>query len=244
MKARAGADATTESELLHGEPVMVFEEREGWAWIQSGIDDYVGYVEASAIGPAHAPATHRVSVMSTFLYPDADLKHPPLGALSLGSRLALGDLVEVRGTAYRLVTGGGGAVIADHVVPLDAAPENDHVAVAERFLNVPYLWGGRTSHGVDCSALVQLALMAVGTPCPRDTDLQETALGNSVEGGADAPRQPGDFVFWPGHVGITLDNEYMIHASGHHMMVVIEPLADAIERIAGKVGRPTSLRRL
>jgi len=243
VKAEPGTDATTESELLHGEPVAVYEEREGWAWVQSGIDDYVGYVEAKSLGAAEAPATHRVSALSTFLYPEPDLRRPPRGALSLGCRLALGDTVEVRDTAYRLVVGGG-AVIEGHVAPLDAAPENDHVAVAERFLNVPYLWGGRTSHGVDCSSLVQLALMAVGVPCPRDTDLQEAVLGSAVEGAAEAPRQPGDFVFWPGHVAIMLDNEYMIHASGHHMMVVIEPLAEAVERIAGKVGRPTSLRRL
>ena len=128
--------------------------------------------------------------------------------------------------------------------PIDSAPDHDFIAVAERFLNTPYLWGGRSAAGVDCSSLVQLALMATGTLAPRDSDQQEAALGRPLDGGTDAVCHPGDLVFWPGHVGAMIDGEYMIHASGHHMMVVIEPLADAIARIAERAGRPTSVRRL
>ena len=134
-----------------------------------------------------------------------------------------------RGTAYRLLAGGEGAVVEAHVAPLAAPPETDFVAVAERFLGTPYLWGGRTSIGLDCSGLVQLSLMAAGHSAPRDTDLQEKTIGHAVEEGARLRR--GDLVFWPGHVGIMIDGEYMIHASGHQMAVVIEPLADVVARI-------------
>ena len=137
-----------------------------------------------------------------------------------------------------MLAGGEGAVVAAHVAPLDAPPEPDFVAVAERFLATPYLWGGRTSIGLDCSGLVQLSLMAAGHAAPRDTDLQETMIGHAVEEGATLRR--GDLVFWAGHVGIMIDGEYMIHASGHQMAVVIEPLADAV----GRIGAVTSVRRL
>jgi cell wall-associated NlpC family hydrolase len=126
------------------------------------------------------------------------------------------------------------------VAPLDAPPESDFVAVAERFLGTPYLWGGRTSLGLDCSGLVQLALMAAGHGAPRDTDLQETMTGRPVAGGAAAGLRRGDLIFWRGHVGIMIDGEYMIHASGHHMAVVIEPLAEAVARI----GAVRAVRRL
>jgi cell wall-associated NlpC family hydrolase len=134
------------------------------------------------------------------------------------------------------------------MAPIDAPPANDFVAVAERFLNVPYLWGGRTSLGLDCSALVQLALHATGKSAPRDSDMQEKALGAPLEGGVATPLHRGDLVFWgghhAGHVGIMIDGEYMIHANGHHMAVVIEPLQLVVERIAGKTSPPTSVRRL
>ena len=206
-------------------------------------DGYVGYAPRTALGDAGPEATHRISTLCTFLYPEPDLKRPPLASLSLGSLVTLGDRIEIRGTVYRSVEGGG-AIVAGHASPVNTFAENDFVAVAERFLNVPYLWGGRTSRGVDCSSLVQLSLMCAGRPAPRDTDLQERRLGRDVDGGIDAALHPGDLVFWPGHVAIMIDGEYMIHASGHHMMVVIEPLAEAVSRIAGRSGRPTSVRRL
>ncbi len=241
IKRRPRPDAGLESEALRGETVVVFEDTaEGWSWGQLETDSYVGYLPSDALG-ADAPApTHRVAALRTFLYPGPDLKLPARACLSLGARLALAGTVETRGTVYRLLTGGEGAVVAAHVAAIDAPPETDFVAVAERFLGTPYLWGGRTSIGLDCSGLVQLALMTAGHRVPRDTDLQEQAIGDAVEGDAAADVRRGDLVFWRGHVGIMIDGEYMIHASGHQMAVVIEPVAEAIARI----GAVASVRRL
>ncbi len=245
MKRVPRPDAPLDTELLCGEAVDVFEETgEGWSWVQNRTDGYVGYVSSEALGAADPAPSHRVVVLRTFVYPGPDMKLPATAWLSLGSAIALGDEVETRGTRFRLLAGGAGAVVAAHVAPLDAPPEPDFVAVAERFAETPYLWGGRTSLGLDCSALVQLALMAAGRSCPRDTDMQEATLGRPVAGGGDGALERGDLVFWKGHVGILRDAGRLLHASGHHMRVVTEPLTAAIARIATTAGPPTSVRRL
>jgi cell wall-associated NlpC family hydrolase len=245
LKHVPAPDAPLGSEVLRGEAFVVFEETgEGWAWGQLEADAYVGYVPRDALGAIDPRPTHRVNVLRTFLYPGPDLKLPPLGFLSLGSRLTLSGTAETRGTAYLLLAGASGAVVAGHVEPDDAPAQGDFVGVAERFVGTPYLWGGRTSLGLDCSALVQLALMAAGKGSPRDTDLQEAMVGTAVEGGAAAPLKRGDLVFWRGHVGIMIDGEYLLHASGHAMAVVIEPLRSAADRMAATAGPPTSVKRL
>jgi cell wall-associated NlpC family hydrolase len=173
------------------------------------------------------------------------MKLPATTWLSFQSQVALSrDEVETRGTRFRLLEGGAGALVAAHLAAFADPPESDYVAVAERFLETPYLWGGRTSLGLDCSALVELAMMAIGGLIVRDTDMQEAWLGVPVEGGVEAPLQRGDLVFWKGHVAIMVDAARMVHASGHHMKVVIEPLAEAVDRIARTGGWPTSVRRL
>jgi cell wall-associated NlpC family hydrolase len=241
LKRTPRADASLDSEVFRGEVFTVFEARDdGWSWGQLETDAYVGYVPTNALGLLAPAPTHRVGVLRTFLYPGPDLKLPAIGALTLGSLLALDGAAETRGTHYRRLAGDVGAVIADHLFPLDAPPEPDYVAVAERFLNTAYLWGGRTSLGVDCSSLVQLSLMMAGRQAPRDTDLQERMLGTPVTG--DLRR--GDLVFWKGHVAIMLDAERIIHASGHHMTVIAEPLKRAVDRITPKAGPPTAMRRL
>ncbi len=207
-------------------------------------DSYVGYVPGEALGDLAPEPTHRIAALRTFVYPGPDLKFPALGTLSLGARLALGSAAETRGTPYRLLADGAGAIVAVHVMPLDAPPAPDFVAVAERFLGTPYLWGGRSGDGVDCSSLVQLSLMAAGQAAPRDTDMQEAMLGAAVDGGVEAPLRRGDLVFWKGHVGIMVDAARLIHASGWHMTVIVEPLAEAVARIRPRGGPVTSVRRL
>jgi hypothetical protein len=218
------ASAALETEALHGESVMVYDESEGWAWVQLDRDSYVGYMPAAALGAPSEP-THRVAELT------------PRMALSLGARLTI------------VACEGDFAVSADglHVWLRHLAEtgwrEPDYVAVAERFLETPYLWGGRTSEGIDCSGLVQTALAAAGAASPRDSDMQEAALGKPIA--IDEPRTRGDLVFWKGHVGIMRDSVTLLHANGWHMKVVSEPLAEARDRIAANGGgNVTSLRRL
>ncbi|SHG95367.1 SH3 domain-containing protein [Kaistia soli DSM 19436] len=238
-------DGGVASEALHGEVVRVFEETiEGWAFVQLETDGYVGYVASDALGAVDPGPTHRVTALRTFVYPEADLRRPPLGLLSFGSVLALGGEAVTRGTPYRLLKNGMGAVVATHVAPIDDAPALDFVSVAERFIETPYLWGGRTSLGLDCSALVQLSLAATGIKAPRDSDQQAASLGDVLSDGLLGTRLRGDLVFWKGHVGIVADPETLLHASGYQMEVVAEPLDEAVARIAASAGLPTVVRRI
>lgn len=237
-------DGAIDSEALLGEIVHVFEKTaEGWAWVQLETDAYVGYVSSEALGPVDPVPTHRVTALRTFVYPAADMKLPPVAALSIGSRLALGQAAEMRNTPYFWLADFSGAVVARHVEPLDAPPAADFVAVAERFLETPYLWGGRSSLGLDCSGLVQLSLAAAGVQAPRDTGQQEGAIGTPVEGGLDGALQRGDLVFWQGHVGILRDPATLLHASGLQMMVVSEPLSGVLARYASAGIAMTAVRR-
>ncbi len=232
-------DAMLETQALYGEEVLVFEENEGWAWAQLLRDSYVGYMPANALGPETTP-THRVAVLSTFVYPKPGIKAPPLTALPLDARI---EIVKSEGDFCTLA--GGSFVYARHVAPLGAF-EKDFVAVAERFLEAPYLWGGRTSQGLDCSALVQNALAAAGCAAPRDTDMLEAALGSAVAfDDRLAGLQRGDLVFWKGHIGVMRDDATLLHASGWHMKVVAEPVSAVRDRfLMVGAGPITSIRRL
>ena len=238
------SDASIDSEALFGELVRVFEETiEGWAWVQLATDGYVGYVASDALSPVGPEPTHRVTALRTFLYPAPDMKLPPLGALSLGAALSIAGEAETRGLRYGLLAGGG-AIVLRHVAPLAEPPEPDYVAVAERFVGVPYLWGGRTSLGLDCSALVQLSLAAAGIAAPRDSDQQAIAIGEPLAADAVDRLEPGDIVAWRGHIGIICGPDTVLHASGFHMQVVSEPFRAALARIGASAGPPTALRRL
>ncbi len=230
------ADASLETEALFGEDVTVYDEAEGWAWAQLDRDHYVGYLPRAALGTPTEP-THRVAALRTHAYPGPSIKLPPRLALSLGARLAV-----VRHEDDFAVTDEGLHLWARHLAELSAR-EPDFVAVAERFLEAPYLWGGRTSEGIDCSGLVQTALAAAGIDAPRDSDMLEAAMGAPVA--VDGPRARGDLVFWKGHVGIMRDPLTLLHANGWHMNVVSEPLAEARARIAESGGdEVTSVRRI
>ncbi|WP_342154188.1 C40 family peptidase [Methylorubrum sp. SB2] len=238
LRRRPEPQAGLDTEAVMGDAVTVYDVSQDFAFAQIARDGYVGYLPEAALGPADPAPTHRVAALRTFVYPAPDLKRPHVAHLSLGAAFAAEDR---EGEYWRL--SGGGYVFADHAVPLDHA-EPDAATVAERLVGTPYLWGGRTSLGLDCSGLVQLCLERAGLACPRDADQQERALGTALPPGLDGLRR-GDLVFWKGHVGMMLDADRLIHANGHHMAVAVEPLAVAVARIAEKsFGAVTSIRRL
>lgn len=231
-------DATLDTEALFGETLTLFDESEGWAWVQLARDGYVGYMPSEGLGSAIATPTHRVAVLRTYVYPSPDIKTPPLALLSLNS------LLPVAGEEGRfLALKSGGFVIAEHTRTLDEHA-GDFVDVALAFRGTPYLWGGRTSLGVDCSGLVQLASEAAGLACPRDADMQAKEVGRQLDWQASGALTRGDLVFWEGHVGIMTSPRDIVHASAYQMVVVGEPLAEAQDRIAAsKGGKIVGVRR-
>lgn len=230
-------DAVLETEALLGETVALFDEREGWAWVQLTRDDYVGYMPSDGLTRRLAHPTHRITALRTYIYPEPDGKVPPLALLSLNALIAVARVGE-----KFLELAGGGYVYAGHVAPVNAFAR-DFVAVAEAFLGTPYLWGGRTSIGVDCSGLVQLALEASGYSSPRDADMQEAELGRPLALRGTKLRR-GDLVFWEGHVGIMASATDLLHANAFHMAVEHEPFARAKRRIKEVGYEVTSVRRL
>jgi cell wall-associated NlpC family hydrolase len=229
-------DAMLETEALKGERVTIYDEDgEGWGWGQLHGDGYVGWLPMNALRAPGPTATHKVAVLRTILFPGRSIKAQPVEGLLLGSRLAVvGQDVDLA----RLAS--GGYVPARHLVPLDAAAA-DFVAVAERFTGVPYLWGGKTSLGIDCSGLVQVSLTACGTECPRDSDMQR-ALGTAVA--PDEALQRGDLVFWAGHVGMMRDAATLLHANAFHMAVTSEPFVEAVARIRAAGNEVAAIKRL
>ncbi|HEY4274771.1 MAG TPA: C40 family peptidase [Rhizomicrobium sp.] len=230
LRAQPSDGAPQDSELLRGEFVTMYERKNGWAWVQAETDSYVGYVREAALGPALLTDTH-VIVPLTPLLSAPDVKAPlrdllPLNALvQAGART--GDFVETE----------GGFVSARVLAPRGQVAA-DFVAVAEQFFGVPYVWGGKTFQGMDCSGLIQTALQAAGISAPRDTDMMEQGLGHAVLG---AKLKRGDLVFWKGHMGVMRDGETLLHANAFHMLVAAEPLNEAIERIAKPV---TTIKRI
>lgn len=239
LRRAPSAEAAMDTQLLLGEAFTVYEARDGWAWGQSGADGYVGYVAAALLGPPAPAPTHRVAVPASFLYPRPDIKAPPRDILPMNAKVAV---VAEEERFAELAT--GGFVWSGHLATPGRTAQ-DFVAVAEQFLHAPYLWGGKTAAGIDCSGLVQTALEAVGVAAPRDSDLQEAALGVPLSAPFDlAALRRGDLLFWKGHVGIMCDGTRLLHANAHHMQVAVEPVGQALARIARTGSRLRMVRRL
>ena len=215
-------DSPQTSQALRGEVGKVFEDRNGYAWIQMQSDGYVGYVESSALSKTIEVPTHWVCVRSTLIYSKPDLKSHPVLFISMNAQVRV---VSEDGNFAALA--GGSFIFLKHLLPIGTWHKNV-VQVAEQFLHTPYYWGGKSVHGIDCSGLVQVALLATGVVAPRDSDMQARQLGTAVNDFENL--QAGDLVFWPGHVGIMQDATQLIHANGHAMAVTSEPLRDVIQR--------------
>jgi cell wall-associated NlpC family hydrolase len=243
VRREPSPDAPLDTEALHGERVTVYDENgEGWCWGQLESDGYVGWIPANALRQPGPPPTHQVAALRTFVFPGRSIKAPPVDALSLGSRVAV--KTPQRDYSDELTDLASGFCIPTrHLAPISSR-EPDFVAVAERFAGVPYLWGGKTSLGIDCSGLVQIALTAGGIACPRDSDMQEQAFGAPLPTDDLAGLRRGDLIFWKGHVAIVRDERSIVHANAFHMAVAIEPTAEALRRIADAGGHLVSIKRI
>ncbi|MFV0408692.1 MAG: C40 family peptidase [Paracoccus sp. (in: a-proteobacteria)] len=210
-------DGPRDRQLNFGADVTVIETRDGWAFVQAARDGYVGWVEEADLSREIPQITHRVSAPATHIYPEPDIKLRELASLSLNARLSV---VEIQGSFARLAQGGW--------VPVQAISDRfaaDSVELAESLMGTPYLWGGNSRGGIDCSGLMQAALHGCGLACPGDADLQEAAFKPVDE------IHRGDLLFWPGHVAMACGDGRMVHATAWQMRVIHEDIGHAIARI-------------
>ncbi|MGK9165501.1 C40 family peptidase [Inquilinus limosus] len=235
MRSAPDAALGQATEMLYGETITVYEVKDGWAWGQLTADGYVGYVEAAALSDRIAAPTHRVRAFRAFLYPAPDFKRPPIRALSFRSPV---EVVEtVKGYARIREAGEPGGWLPEVALGSIDAVEPDVVATAQRFLGVPYLWGGRSSLGIDCSGLAQLAHAAAGIAIERDTYRQVQTAGGLVGTDEKVGLRRGDLVYFPGHVGLMVDGETLIHANARAMAVSLDPAREVAARVAAEEGR-------
>jgi cell wall-associated NlpC family hydrolase len=239
LRQGPSADAEQATQALKGERVTIYDRNaEGWAWGQLEADGYVGWLPDAALARPAAPPTHKVTALRTFAFPGPSIKLPPAEALVMDSRLSI-----TREDGIFAVTREGWFVPKAHLAGLDDhAP--DFVVIAERFVGTPYLWGGKSCLGIDCSGLVQLALQATGKSCLRDSDMQQAQLGRTLDAEESKHLQRGDLIFWRGHVAIVRDADTVVHANAFHMATAIEGAQEAIARIRSSGGEVTAVKRI
>jgi len=239
VRRTPASDAEQMTQALKGERVTIYDRNgEGFAWGQLGSDGYVGWLADSALAKPSAPPTHKVTALSTFAFPGPSIKLPPAATLPMGAAISI-----VREEGTFAVTAGGLFLPREHLGPLDAKA-SDFVAVAERFVGTPYLWGGKSVFGIDCSGLVQMSLTSAGTGCPRDSDMQCDGLGRELSAAESKHLERGDLIFWKGHVAIVRDADSIVHANAHHMATVIENTREAIARIKAAGSEIVAIKRL
>jgi cell wall-associated NlpC family hydrolase len=239
LRRAPSPDAELATEALKGERAMIYDRNgEGWAWGQLNSDGYVGWLPDRALARPGARPTHRITALRTFAFPGPSIKLPPVEALVMGSMITV-----IREEGSFVVTREGWYLPRQHVGLIDSRVP-DFVAVAEQFAGTPYLWGGKSSFGVDCSGLVQISLNAAGTGCPRDSDMQQEGLGRALDQSEAKKLKRGDLIFWKGHVAIVRDANSVVHANAHRMATVIESTREAIARIKTAGSEITAIKRL
>jgi hypothetical protein len=239
LRGKPSSDAMLLTQALKGERVTIYDrDGEGWAWGQLNSDGYVGWLPDRALAKHGAAPTHKVIALRTFAFPGPSIKLPPVETLVMGTTLTV-----LREEGAFAVAREGWYLPLRHVGGIDTY-ESDFVSVAERFAGTPYLWGGKSSLGIDCSGLVQISLTAAGTGCPRDSDMQQDGLGRTLDAAESRKPKRGDLIFWKGHVAIVRDSNSIVHANAHHMATVIENTSDAIARIKVSGSEITAIKRL